>query len=261
MGCYFCGGEVSGVEHIPPRSFFPKGKRQSLITVDSCDTHNQAKSKEDEYIRAILLSSIKLDGQHQIEGLRDTNARALERGVKRAFERRPTKEQAKEVLDIIEKYEGDPRAGAKTFNEIDSKGIMDFGLMTLLNKDAREESVVGNNGEEIKTTSFIYDQKRFDIFFECMARGIFFHELGERWEGRVNVLSHTFLKDDAAQRDKNLSNEYLQHFDWSEAKGAQDEYFCYEGANKLNPVTKERESIFFNFCIFKTFYFTAIFQF
>ncbi|EPS3402213.1 hypothetical protein ACVD4U_004275 [Vibrio vulnificus] len=261
MGCYFCGGEVTGVEHIPPRSFFPKGKRQDLITVDSCDIHNQEKSKEDEYIRAILLGSIKLDGQEHIEELRNTNTRALERSVKRAFDKELTKEQAKEVVEIIEKYKDDPVGGAKAIDEITSQGIMSFGLMGLVNKDTREETVVDSNGAEVKTTSFIYDRKRFDTFFECVARGIFFHELGERWEGEVNILPHTFLRDDAPQRDKDLSHDYLRHFDWSESKGAQKEYFCYEGANRYNPKSGERESIFFNFCLFNTFYFTAVFPF
>ncbi|EGR0292782.1 hypothetical protein ACPV3W_21325 [Vibrio parahaemolyticus] len=259
MGCYFCGGEVTGVEHIPPRSFFPKGKRQDLITVDSCDIHNQEKSKEDEYIRAILLGSIKLDDQEHIKDLRNTNNRALERSVKRAFDKSPTKEQAKVVLEIIEKYKGDPVGGAKALDEITSQGIMSFGLMGLVNKDTREETIIDNNGEEVSTTSFVYDRARFDSFFECMARGIFFHELGERWEGKVNVLPHTFLRDNAPQRDKDLSHEYLQHFDWSESKGAQKEYFCYEGANMDNPESGKRESIFFNFCLFNTFYFTAVF--
>ena len=133
--------------------------------------------------------------------------------------------------------------------------------MGLLNKDAREETVVDSNGEEVKTASFIYDRKRFDDFFECMARGIFYHDLGERWEGKVNIIPHTFLLDDAPQRDQELSHDYFRHFDWSEAKGAQKEYFCFEGAHRFSPVTGERESIIYNFCLFGTFYFTAVFPF
>lgn len=261
MGCYFCGGEVTGVEHIPPRSFFPKGKRNELITVGSCDIHNQEKSKEDEYVRAILLGSIKLDEKEAVEELRNTNARALKRSVERAFARGLSKEKAKVILDIIEKYKDDPIAGAKAFSEIEAKGIMNLGLIGLVHKDAREEAVVGDNGENVKTASFAYDQARLISFLECMARGIFFHDLGERWEGRVNILPHTFLRDDAPQRDKELSNDFLQHFDLSKAKGSQKEYFCYEGANRLHPATLERESIFYNFCLFETFYFTAVFPF
>ena len=259
MECYFCGGKVTGVAHIPPRSFFPKGKRQNLITVDSCNIHNQVKSKEDEYIRAVLLSSIKLDEQDQIIELRNTNTRALERCVKRAFERVHTKEQAKEIIEITEKYKDMPIGEAKTIDEIVSKGILNLGLVGLLNNDVREETVVDSSGEEVSTTSFIYDRTRFDAFFECMARGIYFYEIGKRWEGIVNILPHTFLKDDAPQKDKDLSHEFLRHFDLLSAKGAQKEYFCYEGANWSNPDTGKIDNIFFNFCLFNTFYFTAIF--
>lgn len=261
MGCYYCGGEVTGKEHVPPRSFFPKGKRQNLITVDSCDLHNQEKSKEDEYIRAVLLSSIKTDGQDHLEVLINTSMRALEKSVERALEKQFTKEQAKKILDILEKYKEDPVGGSKAISEIKSQGIASFGLMSLVHEDTREEIVVGSDGVEVKTTSFIYDKKRFYAFFECVARGIYYHELGERWEGRVNILAHTFLREDAPQCDKDLSEDFLKHFDLVAAKGAQKEFFCYEGANRLHPVTGERESIFFNFCLFNTFYFTAVFPF
>lgn len=260
MECYFCGGGVTGVEHIPPKSFFPKGKRNELITVPSCDKHNQKKSKEDEYIRTILLCSRKLDGNEAVEELRNTTARALARSVERAFSKDLSKAQAKKVLEIIEKYKNDPIAGAKAFGEIESKGIMNLGLMGLVHKNIDEEAVAGESGENITTSSFVYDQNRLNSFLECMARGIFFHDLGERWEGRVNLLSHTFLRDDALQMDKELSSDFLRNFDLSKAKGTQKQYFCYEGANRLHPVTLERESIFYNFCLFGIFYFTAVFS-
>lgn len=259
MGCYFCGGGITGVEHIPPRCFFPNRRRQDLITVGSCDIHNQEKSKEDEYIRAILLSSIKTDSQSHLEELKNTHVRALERSIKRALEKEITKEQMKEVIEIIERYEDDPVGGAKAFDEIASKGVMCIGLMGLLHKGAQEESAVDSNGEEVKTTSFIYDRDRFDRFFESMARGIFLHELGKRWEGEVYILPHTFLRADAPQRDKDLSNYYLRNFDSSKSKGAQKEFFCYDRGSVCDPVSNKRENIFFNFCLFNTFYFTAIF--
>lgn len=259
MSCYFCGNAITGVEHIPPKSFFPKGKREKLITVPSCDIHNQEKSKEDEYIRAILLSSIKLDDQDHIEVLREKNFRALKRNVERAFENGLNKQQAKAVLEIIEKYEDDPIAAPKAIEEITCKGIMCLGLLGLLNKDTQEEIITQNDGTEVKTASFAYDKIRFDNFFECMARGIYFDEMGKRSVGSVNILAHTFLRNDALQKDKDLSRDYLQHFDHEKSKGSQKEYFHYEGANKINPQSGEINEIFFNFCIFNKFYFTAIF--
>jgi len=63
--CYFCGKSAIGVEHVPPRCFFPAVKdlppgspdfRKNLITVPSCDEHNQALSLDDEYSFYIALS-------------------------------------------------------------------------------------------------------------------------------------------------------------------------------------------------------------
>ncbi len=59
MSCYICGKEKESVEHAPPKSFFPKGKRNSLITVNSCKVHNQDTSLDDEYVRNIITMMIQ----------------------------------------------------------------------------------------------------------------------------------------------------------------------------------------------------------
>lgn len=57
--CYMCDQEGSSVEHTPPRGFFPKGMRSQLITVPSCQAHNQDTSLDDEYARNIITMSIE----------------------------------------------------------------------------------------------------------------------------------------------------------------------------------------------------------
>jgi len=54
MTCYFPGCTDKGItkEHIPPRSFFPDGEKVQLLTVKSCEKHNNAKSKDDLYVLA-----------------------------------------------------------------------------------------------------------------------------------------------------------------------------------------------------------------
>lgn len=54
MTCYFQGCNEKGItkEHIPPRSFFPDGEKEQLLTVKSCKLHNNAKSKDDLYVLA-----------------------------------------------------------------------------------------------------------------------------------------------------------------------------------------------------------------
>jgi hypothetical protein len=59
--CYMCDSPATSSEHAPPKCFFPsknasgKDLRRNLITVPSCDLHNSKKSKDDEYLRAIIL--------------------------------------------------------------------------------------------------------------------------------------------------------------------------------------------------------------
>lgn len=62
--CYFCGDPATSKDHVPPRSFFPEAKdlppgspdlRSSLITVPSCNIHNQHFSKDDEIAAYTIL--------------------------------------------------------------------------------------------------------------------------------------------------------------------------------------------------------------
>ena len=56
-----CASTKSSREHAPPECLFPKEKecgrdlRRNLITVPSCDEHNSKKSKDDEFMRAVIL--------------------------------------------------------------------------------------------------------------------------------------------------------------------------------------------------------------
>jgi len=61
--CYMCPAAETSREHAPPQCLFPDAKeigrdlRRNLITVPSCDDHNSAKSKDDEFLRAVILFS------------------------------------------------------------------------------------------------------------------------------------------------------------------------------------------------------------
>lgn len=56
--CYECGitlnRESLTKEHVPPKCFFPKNDKKSLITVPSCINHNGGKSNDDEHLLQIL---------------------------------------------------------------------------------------------------------------------------------------------------------------------------------------------------------------
>jgi hypothetical protein len=71
--CYMCDSVETSREHVPPLCFFPEAKkfgqdlRRNLITVPSCDQHNSQKSKDDEFLRSVILMTPGNNeaGQHQ----------------------------------------------------------------------------------------------------------------------------------------------------------------------------------------------------
>lgn len=83
-----CENPATTKEHAPPRCIFPEVRdlpeavdlRKGLITVPSCEAHNTAKSKDDEYFLYVLSASIT--SNHV--GLSHFLSK-----VKRAAERRP----------------------------------------------------------------------------------------------------------------------------------------------------------------------------
>lgn len=58
--CYICGNTTTSKEHAPAKSFFPADPefRKNLIKVHSCAEHNEATSKDDEYVRNLIAMSI-----------------------------------------------------------------------------------------------------------------------------------------------------------------------------------------------------------
>jgi hypothetical protein len=60
LNCYYQGCKKKGEtkEHIPPRSFFPDGEKDQLLTVKSCEEHNNAKSKDDFYVLAQICMNV-----------------------------------------------------------------------------------------------------------------------------------------------------------------------------------------------------------
>lgn len=84
--CYFCGLPATSKEHVPPKSFFPKkgnkDYRRNLIKVPSCDLHNSDKSKDDEYVRALLVGvskTINSSKNKDLISLRDSVIRSMTR--------------------------------------------------------------------------------------------------------------------------------------------------------------------------------------
>lgn len=85
--CYWCGIELTkpsiNREHVPPLCFFPKGYRNNLMTVPSCEKHNNHLSKLDEkfqfYLKAHRSNSVANND------FLDTVVRGLKRKEKEGF--------------------------------------------------------------------------------------------------------------------------------------------------------------------------------
>lgn len=85
--CYACNAPATSREHAPPRCLFPKPSdvgganlRRNLISVASCDEHNQTKSRDDEYLWYTIAMNIT-SGQF--------GRLVFTKGIMRAIQRRP----------------------------------------------------------------------------------------------------------------------------------------------------------------------------
>lgn len=78
--CYACERPASTVEHCPPKSFFPEGQRDHLLTVGSCAQHNNDNSKDVEYVRNVLTT---------LWGVGSSGLELFERKARRSLDRSP----------------------------------------------------------------------------------------------------------------------------------------------------------------------------
>lgn len=74
--CAYCEAPATTKDHVPPKGLFARPLPSNLVTVPSCETHNNSASQDDEYFRATL------SFRHDTYSLPDAEAaagRALER--------------------------------------------------------------------------------------------------------------------------------------------------------------------------------------
>jgi len=76
--CYACTEPAKTREHYPPDSFFPAGNRVNLTTVPSCELHNNANSKDVEYVRNIITTVLGVNQVGESHFL-DKSMRSLDR--------------------------------------------------------------------------------------------------------------------------------------------------------------------------------------
>jgi len=86
--CVYCGklGEITQ-DHVPPKNLFPSPRPSNLITVPSCKRCNHSASKDDEYLRNILVMNSGV-GRHEAgKSVLATALSALARPQQRKFNR------------------------------------------------------------------------------------------------------------------------------------------------------------------------------
>lgn len=67
--CYYpgCKNVANTKGHIPPKSFFPTDKKLNLMTVKSCEEHNNSKTKDDIYaLTQICLCCLNSDADENV---------------------------------------------------------------------------------------------------------------------------------------------------------------------------------------------------
>lgn len=100
--CYWCGGPATTKEHVPSKGLFPAGKSVNLITVPSCETHNNLFSTADEKFRFYLQ-------------VRESSADALSEFKDRTYRGLTKKEATKFVANLAANSIPVEVDGQKTF--------------------------------------------------------------------------------------------------------------------------------------------------
>lgn len=257
MYCYCCEEPTAGDEHVPPQSFFVKGNRAGLITVPSCKLHNQDKSSDDEYIRTLLLSSIELDEKQALASNMEVHDRALRRSAERLLSRLKSDADLELFIGLEEKFKDDPLVGIKVFAELEKSGI-GSGLLGIISRNYREETIVDSDGIEQLTTSFQFDRVRLMSYFKLMSKALFYHETKWPWLGDVVLIPHNFVSNDATEDEKALHAYYLALIDREASKGEHKDIFYYTIFTQMKSDIEIRCYVV-NFCIYDNFKFTALF--
>jgi hypothetical protein len=108
MTCYYCGKKATSSEHVPPRCFFPKDRRNNLIQVPACEEHNENTSKDDEYVLFIISSYI---GNNEVG-----KEHSVDKGIKPVLRSEALQKVIAENSINVLAYDGDNLQPTKMIN-------------------------------------------------------------------------------------------------------------------------------------------------
>ena len=102
--CVYCGSQNNlTLDHIPPRCMFSKPRPNNLIKVPSCETCNNAASKDDEYFRDTLI--LRFDASEH------PDARKVLPGVFRSYKRQEAIGKKQDLLNSAVLMDANTPAG------------------------------------------------------------------------------------------------------------------------------------------------------
>lgn len=142
--CYACDRLATSREHVPPKCLFPTelgvNLRKNLITVPSCEVHNQKKSDDDEFLLASLAGII---------GCND--------------------------VGLLHKFTKVDRAIRRSGGRLLKKAL----------KNQEIKSYTLPSGKVVDVTWGKPDLERLNKSFGLIGKGLYFHERGRRYRGKV----------------------------------------------------------------------------
>jgi hypothetical protein len=77
--CTYCDRPADDDDHVPPGCLFPRPRPSDLVTVRSCRQCNAGFSKDDEYLKQIIILRHDISEQPRVRPLVDSLFRALKR--------------------------------------------------------------------------------------------------------------------------------------------------------------------------------------
>ncbi|WP_428330382.1 hypothetical protein [Mucilaginibacter sp.] len=210
MKCYICGKESTSVEHSPGKGFFPTQFRNQLITVPSCEEHNEATSMEDEYARTVIVSLVvnndeakKYFPDKPLRGLKKQRGLAirLARNVKNVYIKDESKPDAKLEPALKIKIERD------RIDEVMRK--VSYGLFF------HEYGIPWNRELKIGTEHFTYDDFHPDMLGELIREGKKLLNPPPVYKGsNPKIFQYAFNLDDSQDiHDQILMMKFYQGFE------------------------------------------------
>jgi hypothetical protein len=263
--CYFCDCPASSREHAPPKCFFPKGNRENLVTVPSCDKHNSEKSHNDEYMRLIILSDIRGDGNTIVAHMRETLKRSIDRSAERllsSIKNLPKKDLRKLIVTCSRIKKENKESGELLNIIVASKlyesGCISGGLFGLMYKNVKNELYERNNGSIIKTYSHEIDLQRVFIFFTQLASALFFHTFERKYSGRLTVAPlFLFNTNTDVDDDKEKNKILLDQYSKENSHGYNKDIFYYSFSSIENDLAS---GLWINMCFYEEFKFSVRFS-